>query len=57
MNSSGMRAYTMARIGYHTLKILATNLKDEAYRKEFEEWYLKRYGTPYRWKTKGDRHE
>lgn len=25
-------------------------LKDPANRADFEEWYLKRYGTPYQWK-------
>lgn len=25
--------------------------QNERHRKEFEEWYLKKYGTPYVWKT------
>ena len=29
---------------------------DPAHRKEFEEWYLKQYGVPYKWKTGADYH-
>ena len=38
----------LARILYRTVH---RYYEDPRHRKEFEEWYLKEYGTPYHWKT------
>lgn len=31
-------------------RIVGDSLRDESKRKDFEQWYLKRYGKPYVWK-------
>lgn len=31
-------------------RIVGDYLKNEAYRKAFEDWYFKKYGKPYVWK-------
>lgn len=43
-------SFTEKRIGRLLAKTVSRYLKDEEHRREFEEWYFKKYGVEYQWK-------
>ena len=47
-NMQEERLNRLARILYRTVY---RYYEDPEHRKEFEEWHLREYGTPYHWKT------
>lgn len=53
MSVTPIEEYTLIRIGRLLAKTVTTYLKDEEHRREFEEWYFKKYGVKYQWKTGG----
>lgn len=49
--SSQIDPITAKRIGRLLAKTVSRYLKDKEHRREFEEWYFKKYGVNYQWKT------
>lgn len=48
--STPLEESTKKRIGRLLAKTVSRYLKDEEHRREFEEWYFKKYGVKYQWK-------
>ena len=51
--STSLEESTKNRIGRLLAKTVFRYLNDEEHRREFEEWYLKKYGMKYQWKFGG----
>lgn len=47
---SAMNDQRLTELSRDICRIIADYLRDESHKKEFEEWYLKKYGKPYAWK-------
>lgn len=51
--STPLEESTKNRISRLLAKTVSRYLKDEEHRREFEEWYFKKYGMKYQWKFGG----
>lgn len=50
MNGGVSEEFTMRQIGKLLARTVSEYLKDEEHRREFEKWYLEKYGAPYQFK-------
>jgi hypothetical protein len=53
VSAAPLEETTKKRIGRLLAKKVSRYLEDLEHRREFEEWYFKKYGTEYQWKMGG----